>query len=81
MHDQKTLEWFDRMGKPRPTSDIHGTDDDVRSKLKMLECRNWRLEGNLLKCDTNMGPLVQSIPTSYICRGTGPDGLPILEKL
>lgn len=60
---------------------VHGTDDDIREHLKPLKTRNWRLEGNQLSCDTDMGPLTQTIPMGYICKGTDTNGQPILQKI
>lgn len=81
MHDEQTLAWFDRMGKQRPTSDAHGTPEEIRANLRRVQTTNWKLEGNVLTADTDQGPLVQTIPTNYICKGTDDDGLPILVKL
>lgn len=81
MHDDKTLQWYDRMGKARPSSEAHGTVEDIRKNLKRLKTENWRVEGNMLKADTDMGPLTQRIPPDYICKGTDSEGLPILVKL
>lgn len=85
-HDEKSLKWFDRQGVARPTHLPHGVydtpDKPLSEQLTRLKCRNWRLEGNLLKCDTDQGPLVQSLPsTEYICHGDGPDGLPLLTRI
>lgn len=60
---------------------VHGTDEDIREKLKPLKTRNWRLEGNQLTCDTDMGPLTQTIKAGYICDGTDGKGLPLLRKI
>jgi hypothetical protein len=80
MHSEAYLQWFDKIGKERPSIDVHGTSDEIRERLKPLECSNWHLEGNLLKCDTPMGPLAQTISTDYILIGEK-DGLPILKKV
>lgn len=66
---------------PAPASYVHGTEDDVRAKMTQLKPNSWRLEGNKLIGMTDMGPLVQTIPTDYICKGTDKRGLPILEKV
>lgn len=85
MHDEKELKWFDRMGKNRPTHEEHGVVDTwenpLSEQLPRLKTRNWRLEGNTLIADTDQGPLVQTIPTNYICKGTDDKGMPILVKI
>lgn len=85
MYDEKTLRWFDRMGVKRPTHLPHGVVDTpenpLSNQLNRLKCYNWRLEGNLLTCDTDEGPLSQNIPPNYICKGTDVEGLPILVKI
>lgn len=85
MYDEDTLKWFDRHGKARPTHVPHGVTDTAQyplsEQLPRLKCRNWRLEGNMLTCDTDMGPLVQAIDPGYICLGTDDSGLPVLKKI
>lgn len=79
------LNWFDRMGQARPTHLSHGVIDTyekpLSEQLVRLKCTNWRLEGNQLSCDTEQGPLSQTIDPGYICTGTSPEGLPILTKI
>lgn len=81
MHDENELKQFDKWGKPRPSHEPHGTAEDIRANLKRLDCSGWRLEGNLLKCDTDMGELCQTIDPSYILLGVDESGLPIFRKL
>lgn len=64
---------------PLPTAETHGTQDDIRANLKPLKAQSWRMEGNKLIGQTDMGELVQSIPTDYICLGIDNRGLPILK--
>ena len=72
---------FRKLGMPIPKSFAHGTDEDIRSKLKPMQFKNWHTEGNLLIGDGPEGRMVQKIPTNYICKGTDDRGLPILEKI
>ena len=81
IHSDNYLKWFDRHGKARPSHDPHGTEDDIRKNLKPLKTRNWRLEGNMLVADTDMGRLTQRIPPDYICLGDDEDGNPLLQKI
>lgn len=81
MFDEKELKQFDRWHKARPTSDAHGSPEEIRANLKRAKVHKWWLEGNELKADTDFGPLVQTIPPNYICHGTDDQGLPILEKI
>ena len=75
------LEDFKNWKVPLPTRDAHGTPDDIRSNLKKLTPRNWRLQGNKLIADTDFGPLVNYIPTDYLLMGTDADNLPVLKKI
>lgn len=70
-----------KLGAAPPIFNVHGTDDDIRSKLKPLKATSWRSEGNKLIGTTEMGEIVQFIPTDYICKGIDEEGLPILEKI
>lgn len=83
--DPKELAWFEKMKVAPPTHDNHGVQDTwenpLSDKLVAGNPRNWRMEGNRLMCDTDFGPLVQNIPTDYICLGTDQKGLPILKKV
>lgn len=65
---------------PLPTAEAHGTEDDIRANLKPVKAHSWRLEGNKLITQTDMGELVQFIPTTHILIGEE-NGLPILKKI
>lgn len=64
-----------------PATYPHGTEEDIRNNLRQLKPDSWRMEGNKLIGMTDMGDLVQYLPTDYICKGTDDNGLPILEKI
>lgn len=79
----KQLKEFDDLEVERPSHEEQGEDSwehPISEKMVQAKCWNWRLEGNQLKCDTDFGPLCQTIPTGYICTGEK-DGLPILKQL
>ncbi len=69
------------MGLEAPTHSAHLTDEQIQEHSKRLLPRSWKLEGNKLKGQTDMGELVLFIPTDYILKGTDSEGLPILEKV
>jgi hypothetical protein len=84
MYDEKQLKDFDYWRMPRPSSDQHGTDslsNPISSNLQSVRPRNWRQEGNLLKADTDWGPLVQTIPVDYLLDGTDERGLPKFKRV
>lgn len=81
MYDEKELKEFDKWGVARPTIEKHGTIEDIRANLKSVNPRNWRLQGNHLIADTDLGELRQTIPTNYILTGTDENGLPTFKKL
>lgn len=77
----KPTKW-ERLGIEPPEVTNHGvTPDDIRAQMQPAKCWNWRLEGNTLHCDTDLGPMTQTISTDYILRGTDEKGLPILVKV
>lgn len=80
LNDQTRKE-FERWGKALPTTEEHGTEDQIRENMTPLQPKNWRMQGNKLIADTEMGELVQMMPTNLICKGTDKKGLPILVKL
>jgi len=74
-------EWYEKMEVRPPSTAIHGTEDDIKAHLKPVKMWNWKLEGNRLSCDTELGKLVQTIPTDRILVGEDERGLPILRKI
>jgi hypothetical protein len=82
---EQELQFYDRNRVARPFHEEHGIRDTYENplseQLKSGNPRNWRLEGNQLKCDTDFGPLTQIIPTDYICTGTDNAGLPTFRKV
>jgi hypothetical protein len=79
-HSEGYLNWFDKHGKARPW---HGewNEDEIEKNMKKLKPNTWKLEGNKLSGETELGMLVNYIPTDYILKGTDENGLPILEKV
>ena len=66
---------------PEPAATPHGTPDAIKGEMKQLMPNSWRLEGNKLIGKTEMGNLVQTIPTDYILSGTDNAGLPVFTKV
>jgi len=75
------LKLFKEWGVPLPTRDAHGTEDDIRQNLKSVKPTNWRMEGNMLKADTELGELAQPLPTNLILTGTDDQGLPTFKQI
>lgn len=72
-----------KLAEQPPSHDEHGEDSwehPISQKMVQASCWNWRMEGNILKCDTDFGPLSQHMPTNVVCLGEK-DGLPILKEL
>lgn len=74
-------EMYERWGKTPPTSEPHGTPEEIAKNMVKLKPTSWRQEGNKLIGETPMGPLVQFIPTDMLLMGTDEKGLPILQKM
>jgi hypothetical protein len=74
-------DFYNKLKLPVPEAISHGTEEDVSKRLVKLEAKSWRLEGNKLIAETEMGPVVNLIPTDYIMRGIDSNGLPILDKI
>lgn len=74
--------FFEEHDLPLPKTDSHGTEDEIRNRLKPVKATNWRMQGaGRLVADTELGELVQHISTDYICMGTDKNGMPILKKI
>lgn len=81
MWGEDQLKWYDKVQKARPTHIPHGVNaDNIQDHMKRLMPNNWRLEGNVLVGQTDMGELRQTIPTDYILKEVK-DGLPVFEKV
>lgn len=81
MHDPETLKQFQKWGKEPPTRDVHGTPEEIANNMRRLLPNTWRMEGNKLIGETDMGQLVQFIPTDVVLTGVTKDGLPKFEKI
>ena len=85
MHDENFLKWYDRVGVERPSHESHTVVDTPENPLSeqliQFKPTSWHLKGNVLYAETDHGPVVQTIPTDYICKGMDERGLPILVKL
>lgn len=81
MIDDKVAKQYEAWGIDPPTSDVHGTDEDIRAKMTKLLPNSWHLEGNQLTGMTEMGQLTQTIPVEYILIGTDEAGLPIFRRV
>ena len=76
-YQPEDTEFIKSLDADAPKFSVHGTDQDIRDKLRTAKTWNWKLNGTELSCETELGPLVQQIPPNYICEGTGPDGKPV----
>lgn len=81
MHDPKLAELFEREGKAPPSHQPHGTDEEIAKNMKRLLPTTWRMAGNQLIGQTEMGELVQHVPTNLILTGVDDKGLPIFKKI
>lgn len=59
----------------------HGTDEDIRKQLTPMKITKWTQEGNKLIGESEMGKIVNPIPTNMQLSGTDKNGMPILVKL
>lgn len=64
-----------------PKATAHVTEEEILNNMKRLKPNSWVLRGNQLEGMTDMGKLVQVIPTSHILTGTDSEGLPVFKKI
>lgn len=75
-------DWYRKHNVEPPGKTAHGiTPDEIQEKLIPLKPHSWRLEGNKLIAKTDMGELINFIPTDYILTGTDENGLPTFRKI
>ncbi len=73
--------FYKKHGKAPPKHFEHGTEQEIRENMVRLRPGSWRLEGNQLIGQTELGTLVQTVPTDVILTGTDDDGRPIFKKV
>ena len=78
---QRIEAFYKKHGKAPPKHFEHGTEQEIRDNAIRLRPNTWRLEGNQLIGQTEMGPLRQTIPTDVILVKTSEDGLPVFKKI
>lgn len=74
-------DWYVKHNVTPPTVIQHGIEDDILSKLQPLKAKSWRLEGNRLIAETDLGPVINFLPTDVIMTGIDSNNLPILAKI
>lgn len=79
--DDATRKQFEKWNQPPPKVFHHGTEDEIKTNMTALKPDSWVLEGNKLTTQTEVGPLVQFIPTSHIMTGTDKKGMPVFKKI
>lgn len=82
MRDDKDRAWFEKHGLTPPSHTEHGVNqDNIRDKLKRLEAKKWRLEGNRLVAETDMGEVVNYIDPDVIMTGVDENNLPVFKRI
>lgn len=80
--DKTTLDWYARNNlKPPETIDHNLTPDDIGERVQRAVIKSWRQEGNHLIADTDIGEVVNVLPTNLILTGTDKNNLPTFKKL
>ncbi len=81
LYTDSHLGWFDKIGAERPEHIGHIKEDEIDKAMTRLMPNSWRLEGNMLIGQTEVGPLHQTIDPNYILTGTDDKGLPVFQKI
>ena len=82
MQNDRVDNWYRKHGQEPPERVSHDlVPDDIKNRVKELKPTNWRQNGNRLIADTEMGQLVQFLPTDKLLTGTDENGLPIFKTL
>lgn len=81
LRDPKQVREFESWRKPLPSIKAHGYPDEIRENLKQMKPKTWKLQGNKLTGETEIGELAQFIPTNYVLLKTDEDGLPVFKKI
>ncbi len=72
---------YEALGVKPPTTDVHGSEADVRANLVRATPTKWYQRGNELVAETGLGEVVNMLPTDVQLTGVTDDNLPILTKM
>jgi chromosome segregation and condensation protein ScpB len=74
--------YFQKLGITPPTSEAHGTTDDISEQLGKKMKHDWRQRGSVLFCIAcPYEHATEPRFTDYLLQGTDDNGAPILKKL
>jgi hypothetical protein len=71
---------YEALGVEPPKHSEHGSDADIRANMQRATPIRWFQRGNELVAETELGELVNFIPTDLFITGIDEAGLPILTK-
>jgi len=74
------IDQFKEWGVPLPTRDVHIKDEDIAKNMEKAEVKSWRQEGNKLIAETQLGDVVNFLPTDTMLTGVK-NNRPVLTKV
>jgi hypothetical protein len=77
---ERIARFYEKHGIRPPTSEKHGTEEDIRGNMQAIKPNKWHLDGNLLVGETDQGTLCQRIPSDYILVDVV-DNLPVFKRV
>lgn len=80
-YEAPDAEWFKKHKLTPPETTAHGTEEEIQDRMVEMKPKRWRQEANKLIGQTELGEVVNFIPTDMMLTGTDKDGLPILKKI
>jgi hypothetical protein len=72
---------YEALGVEPPKHEDHGTDQDIRNNMQRATPIRWFQRGNELVAETELGELVNFIPTDMQLTGVDENNQPILTRL
>ena len=72
---------YEALGVEPPKHAEHGTDEDIRRLMVKAVPIRWFQRGNELVAETELGELVNFIPTNMMLTGVDENNLPILTRV
>lgn len=72
---------YEALGIEPPKHAEHGSDEDIRKLMVKAVPIRWFQRGNELVAETELGELVNFIPTDMQLTGVDKDNLPVLRKI
>lgn len=79
--DDRTKNQFEKWGVPPPSSEAHGTPQELKDNRERVMPSKWHQEGNKLIGKHQIGTVVNFVPPDMLYHGQDENGKHIFKKV